>query len=89
MEDYDETACEAIEQNLRQPATLREPTPSNDANHGGGSGDGSSWLSLGAMDVLWHYSGHGVIPQGADATHMPFPFQSNQLKSSCKFGKAA
>lgn len=63
MEEYDEDACAAIEMNLQAPSVVSSSASGGyGANeYGGGSG---SWLPLGAMDVLWYYNGHGVIPQG-------------------------
>ena len=59
MEEYDEEACSQIEGALAAPSRL----PSGATTDGAGGGAGS-WLPLGAADVLWHYSGDGVIPQG-------------------------
>ena len=59
MEEYDEEACSQIEGALAAPSRL----PSG-ATTDGGDGGAGSWLPLGAADVLWHYSGDGVIPQG-------------------------
>jgi hypothetical protein len=65
MEEYDDDACAAIEMNLQAPSVLRSSSSDNGGGGTGESQDGSgSWLSLGAMDVLWHYNGQGVIPQG-------------------------
>ena len=65
MEEYDDDACAAIERNVRAPAVLWNSSSGNSGGDTDESQDGSgSWLSLGAMDVLWHYNGQGVIPQG-------------------------
>lgn len=66
MEKYDEVACDEISASLsvigKNPAALDATADKETA--GIRPLETLGWLSLAAMDVLWYYSGDGVIPQG-------------------------